>query len=70
MDMYVEHAGDHVMAARIRDLCARRVEAGAERGNLLADNADVADEWPGWGDDVPVFDDAIELHMHLFMLDR
>jgi hypothetical protein len=65
MDVDVEHAGNDMMAASIRDLRARRIEPRAERGNLFPDNPDVTDEGAGWSDDVTAFDYAIELHKGL-----
>ena len=38
------------------------VEAGAECGDLFADDADVAGEAAAGGDDVAALDDAIESH--------
>ena len=59
----VEHAGQHVVPAGIDDLGARsRLQVGAERGDLLARDADVAGEAAGGGDDVAAFDDAVESH--------
>ena len=41
----VEHAGEHVVPGRVDDLGARRrARVDAERGDLLAGDADVADE--------------------------
>ena len=40
----------------------RGLEIRAERGDLLARDADVAGEGAGGGDDVAAFDDAIEFH--------
>ena len=63
MDVDVEHAGNDVVPARVDHLRALGVEAGAERGDLLAGDPDVADERAGRRDDVPALDDRVEFHM-------
>ena len=63
VDVDVEHAGEHVVAGRVDDVGARAgLEVRAQRGDLLARDADVADEGAGGRDDVAAFDDSVEFH--------
>jgi len=62
VDVYVEHAGNHMVPPRVGHLGARRVEVHAERYDLLAPDADVAREAPAGSDDVAALYHSIESH--------
>jgi hypothetical protein len=63
VDVDVEHARKDVVAGGVDDVGAGPgLEVGAERGDLLAGDADVTGEAAGRGDDVAALDDAVEFH--------
>ena len=60
MAMRVDPAGHHQPPCRIDD--ARALQPGPDRGDALADYADIGLRHLGGGDDRATFDDEVEFH--------